>query len=122
MKFDQSLKLVPVKKPKLGNPIVQRREKLLKSINNQVELLQRYKNGEKANRIWFWKDEDGNIFLPIKYGKVVLELGKGKFAIQCGSVEDIKTNLEAIKSMVSKGDFDEVLDTASTQIRKKFGH
>ncbi|MBL4874864.1 MAG: hypothetical protein JKY41_16170 [Rhodobacteraceae bacterium] len=121
MKLEQSLKLVPVKKPKQVNPIVHRRERLLKSINNQIEMVRRYRLGEKTNRLWFWSDENGNTFLPIKYGKVVLELGKGKYSIQCSSVDDVETNLETVKTLVIRGEFDDILTKVSKEIRAKFG-
>ena len=121
MKFEQSLNLVPVKKPDSLNPIVQRRERLIKSINRQLELIQKHRIGEKTTRVWFWTNEDGNYFLPIKYGKQVLELGKGKFSIQCSSLDDVETNLESVKTFVMKGEFDQILTTVSREIRKKFG-
>ena len=121
MKFEQSLNLVPVKKPSSHNPIVLRRERLIKSINRQLELVHKHRLGEKTTRVWFWVDEDGNYFLPIKYGKQILELGKGKFSIQCSSLDDIENNLESVKTFVMKGELDQILTTASQEIRKKFG-
>lgn len=121
MKLDQSLNLVPVKKPDQQNPVVLRRERLLKSINRQLDLVQKYRMGERTTRVWFWIDEEGNYFLPIKYGKHVLELGKGKFSIQCSSLNDVENSLESVKSFVMKGEFDQVLTEISREIRKKFG-
>lgn len=121
MKLDQSLKLVPVRKPKQVNPIVVRRDKLIKNLNNQLEVVRRFKLGEKPKGVWFWFDEDGNIFLPIKYGKTDLEMGKGKFSIQCTSIDDVETNLVTVKSIVLTGGFDELLTEVSKRIRTKFG-
>ena len=87
--IEQALVLVPVSKPKIMNPVVQRRTRLLKSIRRQQGLVDAYKAGEKTNRTWFWMTEDGKIYLQIKYGKLALELGKGKFAIQCNSLDDV---------------------------------
>ena len=118
--IEQALPLVPVTKPKSMNPVVQRRTRLLKSLRRQQTLLQAYKNGEKTNRAWFWMNEDGKIYLQIKYGKLPLELSKGKFAIQCSSLEDVSSNLTIVETLVNKGEFDPMLTTISKEIRTKF--
>ena len=118
--IEQALALVPVNKPKNVNPVVQRRMRLLKSIQRQRVLLESYKAGEKTNRTWFWLNEDGNIYLQIRYGKVVLELSKGKYAILCNSIDDVASNLTIIENLVNKGEFDTLLSSASKVIRQKF--
>jgi|AntAceMinimDraft_13_1070369.scaffolds.fasta_scaffold29592_2 hypothetical protein len=118
--IEQALSLVPVNKPKTINPVVQRRARLLKSIRRQQALVETYKSGEKTFRTWFWMNEDGKIYLQIKYGKVALELGKGKYAIQCNSVDDVASNLLIVETLVNKGEFDAMLSTISKEIRSKF--
>ena len=118
--IEQSLSLVPVVKPKNINPIVQRRTRLLKSIRRQQSLVDLYTQGEKTHRTWFWMSEDGKIYLQIKYGKLPLELGKGKFAIQCLSLDDISNNLTIVETLVNKGEFDGMLTNMSKEIRSKF--
>ena len=118
--IEQSLSLVPVVKPKNINPIVQRRTRLLKSIRRQQSLVDLYKQGEKTHRTWFWMSEDGKIYLQIKYGKLPLELGKGKFAIQCLSLDDTSNNLTIVETLVNKGEFDGMLTNMSKEIRSKF--
>ena len=118
--IDQSLNLVPITKPKNINPIVQRRSRLLKSIRRQQSLLENYKAGEKTNRTWFWIGEDGKIYLQIKYGKVALELGKGKYAIQCANLDDVNQNLAIVETLINKGEFDMLLTEVSKDIRSKF--
>ena len=119
--IEQALALVPVAKPKNLNPIVQRRTRLLKSIRRQQTLVEAYKNGEKTNRTWFWFNEDGKVYLQIKYGKLPLELGKGKFSIQCNSLDDVISNLSIVETLVNKGEFDAMLTNLSKEIRSKFG-
>lgn len=106
MKIESSLKLVSVKKPKERNPVVVRRERMLRHLNNQIELVKKFKSGEKTENVWFWSDEEGNIFLPIKYGKTVLELSKGKFSISCSSYDDVEDSLETVKTLVMRGNLD----------------
>lgn len=118
--IEQALALVPVTKPKTINPVVQRRSRLLKSIRRQQSLVDSYKAGEKTHRTWFWMNEDGKIYLQVKYGKLPLELSKGKFAIQCSSLEDVSKNLSIVETLVNKGEFDAMLTTVSKEIRSKF--
>lgn len=118
--IEQSLALVPIIKPKNMNPVVQRRMRLLKSIHRQQTLVESYKSGEKTHRVWFWMSEDGKIYLQIKYGKVSLELSKGKFAILCNSLNDVTSNLAIVETLVNKGEFDVILTAASKEIRSKF--
>ena len=103
--IEQALALVPVTKPKTLNPVVQRRTRLLKSIRRQQTMVQSYKAGEKTQRTWFWMNEEGKIYLQIKYGKLSLELSKGKFAIQCGSLDDVASNLQIVETLVCSGHF-----------------
>ena len=65
-------------------------------------------------------NEEGKIYLQIKYGKLPLELSKGKFAIQCGSLDDVSSNLQIVETLVNKGEFDVMLTSVSKEIRSKF--
>jgi hypothetical protein len=84
-------------------------------------MVEAFKTGEKTHRTWFWMNEDGKIYLQIKYGKLALELGKGKFAIQCNSLDDVSANLTIVETLVNKGEFDAMLTNMSKEIRSKFG-
>lgn len=118
--IEQSLALVPVSKPKVVNPTVSRRSRLINSIRRQQALVESTKAGEKTHRTWFWMSEDGKIFLQIKYGKTALELSKGKFAIQCSSLDDVINNLAIVEGLVNKGEFDAMLTAISKDIRTRF--
>jgi len=120
MKIEQSLKLVSVKKPDHQNPVVHRRERLITSINKQLDLIDHYRCGEKVRGLWWWVDESGTFFLPIKYGKTVLELSKGKFSIECSTVDEVENNLETVKTLIRRGSFDEILKSTSETLRSKF--
>ncbi len=119
--IDQALTLVPVIKPKAVNPVTQRRNRLLKAIRKQQAVLEQFKLGEKTDRVWFWSNEDGKIYLHIKYGKVILELAKGKYAIQCNTLDDVAKNLGLVESLIHKGELDHVLTLVSRDIRARFG-
>jgi hypothetical protein len=118
--IEQSLNLVPIKPPTYGNPVTDRRNRLVRNINYQIELVNKFRIGEPIKKQWFWNDDEGNIYLPIKYGKNTLELGKGKFAIKCSSIDDVQRNLETVKTLTLMGNLDLILASISKSIRNKF--
>lgn len=120
MKSSNQLKLVSVIKPKQQDPALLRREKMIKGLNRQSQILEHYRLGEKTSGQWFWVNEDGIIFLPIKYGKVTLELSKGMYAIHCDTLEEVEDNLEFIRKATIKGELDNTLKSISKELRSKF--
>lgn len=114
------LKFVAAKKPEAGDPIVQRRHRLVRRLDQQISLMKSAADGMLPRTSWAWMDEKGIYFLPIKYGRNSIELQKGMFAIQCDHIEDVGQGLAAIRAMVLQGDFDAQLQKASTEIRSKF--
>lgn len=120
MKSSNQLKLVSVMKPKQQDPVLLRREKMIKGLNRQSQILELYRLGEKTKGQWFWVDEDGIIFLPIKYGKVVIELSKGMFAIHCDTLNEVEDNLEFVRKATMRGELDSTLKSISTELRSKF--
>lgn len=120
MKIEQILKLVAVTKPKDPSPIINRRDKLVSSINRQLAIIERYALGESVRGKWFWTNDSGGYYLPIKYGKQVLELGKGKFAIECSNLDEVEDALIKVRALIKQGDFDSVLENTSKEIRSKF--
>ena len=129
MNLLKELNLTPNKKVVGRNPIVERRESVIKGIDKQLmicdsllqgnEVVRDHQTGRKLPQ-WFWLDDSGNYYLSINYGKSPIELAKGKFSIVCESVEEVKSSLETVKSSILKGDFDKVLEKRSKQIRSNF--
>ena len=129
MNLLKELNLTPMKKSVGRNPIVERRESVIKGIDKQImicdsllegnEIVRDHQTGRKLPQ-WFWLDDSGSYFLSINYGKSPIELAKGKFSIVCESVEEVKSSLETVKSSILKGDFDKVLEKRSKQIRSNF--
>ena len=115
MKLLKELNLTPVKKTVGRNPIVQRRESLIKGIDKQLsiceslisdnEFARDHHTGRKIPS-WFWLDDSGQYYLSINYGKQPLELSKGKFSIICDSIESVNSSLKLVKESVQMGDFD----------------
>lgn len=129
MNLMKELNLTPVKKSIGRNPIVERRESVIKGIDKQImiceslldgnQFVRDHQNGRKVPQ-WFWLDDSGSYYLSINYGKTPIELAKGKFSIVCDSVSNVKESLETVKSSVMRGDFDPILEKRSKQICSNF--
>ena len=129
MNLMKKLNLTPMKKSIGRNPIVERRESVIKGIDKQImiceslldgnEVVRDHQTGRKFPQ-WFWLDDSGSYYLSINYGKTPIELAKGKFSIVCDSVSNVKESLETVKSSVMRGDFDPILEKRSKQIRTNF--
>lgn len=99
---------------------MQRRQRLVRRIDQQISLIEGVKDGFLPRTAWIWIDEHGAYFMSIKYGRNPIELKKGMFAIQCDSIEAAVPALSRVRAMVVNGDFDEQLAKASADIRAKF--
>jgi hypothetical protein len=138
-----SLKLSASKKPINQPAIVQQRTKLAKRIWEQVELckaqstgntfaptrLKSYRDLEgvrktisapKRVKPWWFVANDGKLCLNIRYGSKVIELSKGKTAIELANQDDLLKALDIIKNAVLSGELDSQIEQASGQLRAAF--
>ena len=97
-----------------------RRQKLVRRIDQQIGYVRQIIDGKQPRAAWAWMDEAGTYFLPIKYGRQPLELKKGMFSIQCADLDHVEAALCTVRTMVLKGELDDQLARASTDIRKRF--
>ncbi len=138
------LKLVSSKRNRTVSPTVHRRNKLSSKIYEQIEVVKALKEGrifaptklktvrnaetgerktiETAKRVkeWFWTAEGGKINLSIRYGSKVIELAKGKNAIEVANTDELLTTLQLIKDAVLAGELDEAITNASDKLRSGF--
>lgn len=139
------LKLVAAKKPNQMPAIQQRRNKLAKRLWEQIELAKAQQTGttytptkfrtitdaetglrkqvETSKRVkaWWFVAENGKLVLSVRYGTKVLELAKGKWAVEVGSDKDLVGVLEVLKDAVLAGELDTQIDAASDKLREGFG-
>ena len=125
--------LVAFKRPLQQPAIVGKRVKLLAAIAEQVEIAKTRASGlvycKTVNRKardrdtgelkpveklsypkgWWWTGTDGKTYLSLRYGKRLLELGAGNFAIHVPDTVDIADVLQQVKTAVMAGEFDEAL-------------
>ena len=114
------LKFAATARPDKASADVQRRQKLVRRIDQQIGYVRQIIDGKQPRAAWVWMDEAGTYFLPLKYGRQPLELKKGMFSIQCVDLDHVEAALCAVRAIVLKGDLDDQLAKASTDIRAKF--
>ena len=137
-----NLKLVAAKPQRELNPIVQRRTKLLEKLQEQIDMATAAANGTsyaatrskrvkdeagnvtvvqapKRVKAWYWAADKGKVCIAVKYGSKVLELGKGKTAVEVTAAELVDT-LGVLKKAVEAGELDTQIEVASASVRKGF--
>ncbi len=139
-----SLKLVASKKNRSLSPVAHRRNKLAAKIHEQIELGEAQRTGavyaprrlrtvvdrhtgerktiEAVKRVkeWFWISDTGKINLAVRYGSRVLELAKGKNAIELASREELIAALQALKTATLAGGLDAAIEAVSGALRAGF--
>ena len=140
-----NLKLVTSQKQRTISPIIQRRQKLIDKIDEQLKSCEAQKAGEeyapkrmrtytnkhtgermtveavKRVKNWFWIAEDGKINLAVKYGSKTLTLNKkGANAIQLATGDELIAALSSLKAAVADGELDEAINEVSSITRDGF--
>jgi len=146
MAFLTNLKLVVSKKHQTVAPIVQRRNKLINKLHEQIELceaqrdgkayaptrLKTYTNKQTGERMtveatkrvkeWFWIGDSGKINLAVKYGAKTLPLNaKGANAIELKDGAELIATLKELKVATANGELDEAISKVSEATRQGFG-
>jgi hypothetical protein len=77
---------------------------------------------ESTKRVkqWWFATDNGKLAINLRYGARMLELAKGKFAIEVASEKDLVPTFEALKSIVASGELDLQMEAASTKLREGF--
>lgn len=82
-------------------------------LRKQVEINKRIKQ-------WWFVAENGKLALSVRYGARLLELAKGKYAVELASEKELVPTLEIIKTAVLAGELDTAIDAASNKLRAGF--
>jgi hypothetical protein len=139
-----TLKLTAAQKPTQMSPVQQRRNKLAKRLWEQMELAKAHQAGtqytatkfrtitdnetglrkqvetNKRVKAWWFVADNGKLSLSVRYGTKVLELAKGKHAIEVGIEKELVNVLEVVKSAVLNGELDAAIDNAANKLRDGF--
>jgi len=124
----KSLTFAALPKLTAGDPVVQRRNKLIVRLQQQISLVQdpnftltRQKwivdeNGmkqlrslQKRVRAWWRTDPTGAVVLTVRYGAKPIEFQPGKAAIVVGKKDKLIPTIETVIEAASAGDLDSVL-------------
>lgn len=138
------LKLTNAKKPTQMSPVAQRRNKLVKRIQEQVELakaqaegrtyaptrLRSVKNAETGERStvespkrvkpWWFVAENGKVCVSLHYGAKRIELVKGKSAAEVSNGAELIAALETLKAAVTGGELDAQIEAAAGAVKAGF--
>lgn len=136
MSILNSLKLVQHNPQSANDPVVNRRNKLVTKIDEQIALATdsefsptktkwvtdedgAQKKVEYAKRVkrWWNNAADGSVLLTVRYGSKPLELAKGKQAIVLASIEEVEPTLQKIKEAVLAGELDDIVEQQATYAR-----
>ena len=139
-----TLKLTDARKPNQVPQVVQRRNKLAKRVWQQIELSKAQEQGTQFRiakfksytdsetgvrkqvethvsvKQWWFTTQAGKLAISVRYGSKVLELAKGKFAVEVAHEKDLAKTLDAIKTAVLAGELDTAIDAAATTLRAGF--
>jgi len=138
------LKLVSAKRPTQMSPALQRRNKVVKRIAEQIELAQAHAEGrtyaptrmravtdketgetktvETAKRVkaWWWNNENGKLVLSLRYGAKVVEISKGKQAIEVASADELVPTLTVLRDAVMNGELDAQIELVCGAVKANF--
>lgn len=139
-----TLKLTDAKEPNQIPQVVQRRNKLAKRVWQQIELAKAQEQGTQFRvakfksytdtqtgerrqvetqmlvKQWWFTTQTGKLAISVRYGSRVLELARGKYAVEVAHAKDLTATLDAIKTAVLAGELDAQIDAAATKLRAGF--
>lgn len=140
-----SLKLSTAQKATSVTGAQIRRAKMIKALNEQIALAKAQQNGDsfsvtkfrsivdtetgvrklvesnKRVKQWWFATDNGKLAINVRYGARMLELARGKFAIEVASEKELVPTLEALKTIALSGELDAAIETASIKLREGFG-
>lgn len=138
------LTLIDARKPLQVPQVVQRRNKLALRVWQQMELAKAQANGGEYRvtkyrsytdtatgkrrqveahvtvKPWWFSTHSGKLAVSVRYGSRVLELAKGKYAVEVAQATDLTKTLDAIRAAVLAGELDAAIDAAATKLRAGF--
>lgn len=83
-------------------------------MRKQVEVFKRVKQ-------WWFVADSGKLMPNTRYGARLIELAKGKSAIEMASAAELLRTLELIKKAVEAGELDTQVEAAANKLREGFG-
>ncbi len=141
-----TLKLTNAKRPQAMPAVLIRRHKLMKKLHEQQMLAEAVASGKtyaatrlknvtdietgltktvevpRRVRAWWWTADDGKVCMNVKYGSSCLQIAKGKFAIEAGSIEGVIEALQTLKKATEAGELDSQIEAVAGEVKSGFGN
>ena len=139
-----NLKLVAAKRPVQLSPVVQRRNKVAKRIYEQIELAKAKQDGKvysptrlrtikdeetglnktvqvpKRLKEWWFVTDSGKLCVSLRYGAKVIEVAKGKTAVELSNETELVATLEVLKQAVESGELDAQIEAVAGAVKAGF--
>jgi hypothetical protein len=137
--FKYSNDVKPIRQP----AVIQRRNKLISRLWEQIQLLKSIENGTeftvkklksvkdhngnvkrehmpKRLKPWWFTNLDGQLCVSIRYGSKYLEIKHGMRIIQAVNNHELLEILETVKKAVADGELDALIEQAGGTLLKNF--
>ena len=140
-----SLKLVNAKRQITNDPIHFRRQKLSQKLSVQIQMAQAMSKGEEftAKRMkkitdefsgvtslvevnkrvrqwWFVNNETKRVAVQLFYGNKLIDLAKGKNAVEVSNGDELISVLMKLKDAVNDGSLDTQIEVAADSVKARF--
>jgi len=139
-----NLKLVAAKRAIQLSPVIQRRNKISMRIAEQIEFAQAKLDGklyaptkqrtakneetgeittvQVAKRVkeWWFTTDNGKLCVSLRYGAKVVEIAKGKTAVEVASDKELVATLEALRLAVNAGELDTQIEAVASAVKVGF--
>ena len=139
-----TLKLSTQSKPSKISQVQVRRNKLAQRLWEQCELAKAKQAGTQFNPIkfrtvkdaetglrkqveqlknikqWWWTTDNGKIALSVRFGPRLVELAKGKFAVELASEKDLIATLDLLRQATLNGELDGAIENVALKLRDGF--
>jgi hypothetical protein len=100
-----------------GEPLTLTRSRLIRDADTGVR---RTVTLPKRVKPWWWVSDTRRVCVSVRYGSKVLELAKGKTAIELADAQDLIKTLQAVKAAVLSGELDTQIEAVSEALRSGF--
>jgi hypothetical protein len=138
------LKLIAAKRPVQMSPVIARRSKVAMRIGEQIALATAMQDGNtyaptkqrkvtdaetgesktisvsKRIKCWWFSATDGKLCVQLRYGAKVVEIAKGKTAVELATPDQLVSVLTTLKAAVEGGELDAQLESAAASAKAGF--
>ncbi len=139
-----NLKLVAAKRAVQQSPVIQRRNKVSMRISEQIALAQskldgklyaptkqrKVKNEEtgevklvevtKRVKEWWFTADSGKLCVSLRYGAKVIEIAKGKTAVELASDKELVATFQVLRQAVNAGELDAQIEAVAGAVKAGF--